>query len=328
MGGVNPQAGIIVAVVLTLWIAYLVPHRLRTRQEMLDARTQDRFSADLRVIRRARTPVPEVAHTVSATPLLARPRAPLPVVVEVNMDRTAIETARRTAAERSQRAAVLARRAAATRRRRILVASLVLIAGGLWTAFAMVTAFPMWPAIIPTVLAVLLVAAGIASGRAARAADAAYEERRNRPAAPTTRVVAQMIEPAAPVAGGQRATGHAHKPSEQVTEFLFERPAERSVETSGEGIPILHPAESEVPAERRPTVWVPKPVPAPAYTLKPKVQRPAAPELEFGPDGRLADPAVDTTAQTVADVLSEPDVITTGSMNLDDILARRRAAGL
>ncbi|HWS56965.1 MAG TPA: hypothetical protein VN257_00365, partial [Actinotalea sp.] len=49
------QAGLVVIAMAGLWIAYLVPHRLRYRQQLLEARADDRFSERLRVIRVART---------------------------------------------------------------------------------------------------------------------------------------------------------------------------------------------------------------------------------------------------------------------------------
>ncbi len=43
-------AGPAVLAVIALWIAYLVPHKLRHRQQMLESRTDDRYSAALRVL--------------------------------------------------------------------------------------------------------------------------------------------------------------------------------------------------------------------------------------------------------------------------------------
>ncbi|MBC7292428.1 MAG: hypothetical protein H5T83_13980, partial [Actinotalea sp.] len=45
------QAGIVLVAVAGLWIAYLVPHRSRYRQQLLESRTEDRFSEHLRVLR-------------------------------------------------------------------------------------------------------------------------------------------------------------------------------------------------------------------------------------------------------------------------------------
>jgi hypothetical protein len=371
---VNPQAGIVAAMLVGLWIAYLVPHRLRTRQELLEARQDDRFSADLRVLRAASAPTVRTAERhVGHGKLVERP------VVRVTegtmeLNRSAVDSARRAAAERSQRAALLARRAAAARRRGLLTLALALLTVAGWVVYGVTTA-SVAVGIVPSVLLVAVIAASRAAVVSAQRADEKWEASRARATREAPRRVSAVSvggvagvskavsarfaeagksagaesEGAGKSAGQQIAVGQAVHPSEQLTEFISEAPVARPVETSGEGIPALIPVGSSLPAEERPTVWEPRPVPAPAYTLKQSAPRRTAAPIEIGADGReldssLAEAAaeaavaeataeVTATAGTAADdlvddVLAEPDVVTTGSMDLNQILARRRAAGL
>src|SRR5687768_2393996 len=48
-------AGLVAMGMAGLWIAYLVPQRLRYRQQLLETRHDDRFSERLRVVRVARS---------------------------------------------------------------------------------------------------------------------------------------------------------------------------------------------------------------------------------------------------------------------------------
>ncbi|WP_242448356.1 hypothetical protein [Cellulomonas sp. WB94] len=46
----NSPAGVVTLAVAGLWVAYLVPQKLRHRQQLLESRTDDRFSGALRVL--------------------------------------------------------------------------------------------------------------------------------------------------------------------------------------------------------------------------------------------------------------------------------------
>src|SRR5690606_12163834 len=48
--GVYSPAGLAALGVVGLWLAYLVPHRLRHRQQLLESRTEDRYSGSMRVL--------------------------------------------------------------------------------------------------------------------------------------------------------------------------------------------------------------------------------------------------------------------------------------
>src|SRR4029078_7568101 len=47
---VNDLAGPVALALVGLWVAYLVPHKLRYRQQLLESRAEDRFSEALRVV--------------------------------------------------------------------------------------------------------------------------------------------------------------------------------------------------------------------------------------------------------------------------------------
>ncbi|EYR61886.1 hypothetical protein N866_14685, partial [Actinotalea ferrariae CF5-4] len=116
------QAGIVLVAVAGLWIAYLVPHRSRYRQQLLESRADDRFSENLRVLRVAhaagtrdrRTGTAPGTHRTTGVRLhparrgggghMDRPHG--------TTDRVVADAARRAAAERAQRVAHLARRRA------------------------------------------------------------------------------------------------------------------------------------------------------------------------------------------------------------------------
>ena len=46
----NDLAGPVALALVGLWGAYLVPHKLRYRQQLLESRADDRFSEALRVV--------------------------------------------------------------------------------------------------------------------------------------------------------------------------------------------------------------------------------------------------------------------------------------
>ncbi|RMI03580.1 hypothetical protein EBM89_19075, partial [Cellulomonas triticagri] len=127
--------------VVGLWIAYLVPHKLRHRQQLLESRTDDRFSDALRVLavtgpagsdRRRRVDVAggvrsdcgpvdkrvglltpgtgtRVAGTDKGATDVDRPHG--------TQDRVGADATRRAAQLRAAHAAATARRGAAARRR-------------------------------------------------------------------------------------------------------------------------------------------------------------------------------------------------------------------
>lgn len=110
------------------------------------------------------------------------------------------------------------------------------------------------------------------------------------------------------------AIGHAVRPSDADTEII-----EPVV------VDVLTPARPEPQADRVPeqrsrdeASWVPVPVPVPAYTLKPAVRRAVPVPL-----------VLDETVAAEAAQASEREPAAQGapSLDLDAVLARRRAAG-
>ena len=81
----NDLAGPVALALVVLWVAYLVPHKLRHRQQLLESRADDRFSEALRVVavsdRRIRQEAAsaECGPTASSTAGLLTPSKGLPV---------------------------------------------------------------------------------------------------------------------------------------------------------------------------------------------------------------------------------------------------------
>ena len=306
------QAGVVLLCVAVLWIAYLVPHLLRYRQQLLESRTDDRFSEHLRVVRVARVTKGALAKrrvAARAGRVLLHPPAgrgggsvDRPHALA---DRVVADAARRTATERAQRAAYLARRSVGARRRAVLATLLLVLAGAGWVGAGVGgPVLALGPA--PTALLVAVLVLGRRAVLLGRRADADWAS--GRPAAahrPAQRV--------------PTAVGHAVRPSEDVTEVMA-RVAATAATAATAARPAADVALATVETSARtdgPT-WVPVPVPRPAYALKPAVRRPEPAPLALGDAGEVA-----------AGYQRAPQVPApaTGGIDLDAILARRRAAG-
>jgi len=134
-------------------------------------------------------------------------------------------------------------------------------------------------------------------------------------------------------------TGHAVRPSDAHTE-VFERIVADRGESTG---PVRH-ATGQVPVVRRAAEvaadegagedrdaeWSPVRVPKPTYTMKaPAPRREPAPLGEADAEASTARRPADapTTVETAPAEVTEPPALTTGSIDLNAVLARRRAAG-
>jgi hypothetical protein len=290
-------AGLLLVAVAGLWIAYLVPHRLRYRQQLLESRTDDRFSERLRVVRVARTDQGGVAGRQVAAPagrvLLHPParRGGGPVDrPHALTDRVVADAARRSAAERSHRAAHLARRAAGARRRAVLVVGLLVIAAAGWTGVALSTLVTA-AGVVPTALLAGVLVLGRRAVVVGRRADVAWAA--DRPA----RAAREAL-----VKAGPSAVGRAVHPSNNDTEIIARIAAQAPPAVA-----------APIAATGEPT-WVPVPVPRPSYSLKPEVRRPEPAPLVLD----------DVEVLAVAEPQARP---ATGGIDLDSVLARRRAAG-
>lgn len=359
-----------------LWIVYLVPHHLRHRQQLLEARVDDRFSGALRVLavsdrprgrrRRGERSTPTLLATTADCRAVADPRiglltpgrgVPLGTSGAANggmavdrphgtQDRITADAARRSAQQHASHVAAVARRGAAARRRAALAVTLLVASGAGW-AVAGLTAVSVLAGVVPTVLLGSVLVLGRRAVVSGHAADAEWERRRRE----------EGLAPARPTAQSPAVTGRAVRPSDAHTE-VFARIVE-----SVEGVaPVASVPGVATPVVRRSTrtgsqptldeaaadddAWSPVPVPRPTYTLKASAPRrepaplgdvegstaaaqhpvatPRTTTLEA--DGVSAQ-ASSTPAPTVERTPIQPPATTTGAINLDEILARRRAAG-
>ncbi|GCD19605.1 hypothetical protein CTKZ_11670 [Cellulomonas algicola] len=206
---VDDLAGLVALALVALWGAYLVPHKLRHRQQLLESRADDRFSEALRVVavsertgrlrrsgtfRRSRE-APAVGSadcgtTSGGSPGLLTPGAGLPVLhagpgtggatvdrPTATQDRITADAARRAAQARAARAASVARRAAAARRRAVLAGVLVVATIAGWTIAGLAPAVTWVAGAVPSVLLGGVLVLGRRAVLAGRAADAAWEAR-------------------------------------------------------------------------------------------------------------------------------------------------------
>ncbi len=223
-------AGLVALAAIGLWIAYLVPHRLRYRQQLLESRTEDRFSGALRVLvvadsgrRRGRAVEArtECGPGSAKRSGLLSPARGVPVgtrsvvtaerggVVERphgTQDTISADDARRAAQQRARRAAAVSRRAAAARRRAALTGVLLVASVIAWVVVGL-TPVAATVAVVPTLLLAGIVVLGRRAVVSARRADEAWERQLERAA-----------RPAAPRAA--RVTGRALRPSDSHTEAI------------------------------------------------------------------------------------------------------------
>jgi len=370
---VNDLAGPVALALVGLWVAYLVPHKLRHRQQLLESRADDRFSEALRVVavsdRRSRREAVS-GPTVSSTAGLLTPGKGLPVATgsatggttvdrpHGTQDRITADAARRAAQARAARAASVARRGAAARRRALLAGVLLAATVVGWAAVGLTTVVTWAAAVVPTVLLGSVLVLGRRAVLAGREADEAWEQKiadeRRVSSGPRTgamRAVATATRPdpvVAPTATATTATtvsveaplsfvtGRAVHPSDASTE-VFARIVADKGESDGQA---RHASTGQVPVVRRsvsertgetPTVaadegdeaWSPVPVPRPTYTMKASAPRREPAPLE-NLEGSTAARAADTDGERAP---LEPPVETTGSIDLNAVLAKRRAAG-
>lgn len=321
-------AGPVALALVGLWVAYLVPHLLRHRQQLVDSRVDDRFSDHLRVVavsdQPGRAPRAQVAGNgldckPAGTSGLLTPGRGVHVTTRTatggrtvdrptaQHDRVTAEVARRTAAARAAHAALLARRSAAARRRGLLAGGLVaLTAVGLLLAVVVPAITWVVPA-VPAALLTLVVGLGRRAVIAGRAADEAFDARMAKASADAQ---AARVRAARAVTGATAAvpraavTGHAVRASDTMTQAI----ARVSVE-DGAG-------------------WSPVPVPRPTYAMKAEApRREPVPLTNLEGSTAAAPAAPESTARpaTVAAEVTAPT--TTGSIDLDAVLARRRASG-
>ncbi|MBF0689025.1 MAG: hypothetical protein IR158_14825 [Cellulomonas sp.] len=380
----NGLAGPVALALVGLWAAYLVPHHLRHRQRLLEARADDRFSAGLRVVAVASSTRRRLGRRAAAagmwgpsTTALLTPGTGVPAAYvgtltggttvdrpHATPERISAEAARRLAQARAARAAAAARRGAAARRRGLLAAVLVVASVAGWVVTGVAPAATWAMGAVPTVLLTSVVVLGRRAVLAGHVADAQWvatiqrEERLAatprtgatpvvRPRTGMTPAVRADAEPGVPV---PLVTGHAVRPSDAHTE-VFERIVEDRGESTGRPrhatgqVPVVRPSSAaqgpavddvpDVAQAQRDGEWSPVRVPRPTYAMKaPAPRRTPAPLEESDAEASTVRRPADAPTDEVAPAAHERDVTaveaptaTTGSIDLNAVLARRRAAG-
>lgn len=365
--------------VVGLWIAYLVPHKLRHRQQLLESRTDDRFSDALRVLavtgpegsgRRRRA---EVAGGVrqDCGPVEKRAGLLTPGTgnrlatterggAEVDrphgtQDRIGADAARRAAQLQAAHAAATARRGAAARRRGALAGVLLAATVVGWVVVG-VTALGVLAGVVPTVLLAGVLGLGRRAVVQGRLAEDEWQRRIHEATAPLRERAARP--------GRKGAAGRAVHPSLTETQAIERVRADAPVRTS----------TRVRDGGREGDTWTPVAVPRPTYATKAPAPRrepaplgevegsthaapvrrsttapdeatvaqapaaaatgtdgptstapPTAPAAPAAPTaaGAEASPAATVAAGTTAPASDEPS----GSIDLNAVLARRRAAG-
>jgi hypothetical protein len=267
--GVYAFAGPAVLAVIALWIAYLVPHKLRHRQQMLESRTEDRYSAALRVLAvsgpvgsRRRLRADNVARGIRPDCGSPQKRIALlnrgtgaPIGNEGrDMDRPhttaegmGADAARKVAQLKAAHAAATARRGAAARRRGALAGSLGVLTVVGWIVGA-VTAVPLLVALIPTALLGSVLVLGRRAVVQGAAAEVEWQRRIVEAATPVVR---------SPRPGRVGASGHAVRASIDATQAM----------------PRVDDRSSVKKVTDADATWTPVDVPRPTYTTKPRAPR-------------------------------------------------------
>jgi hypothetical protein len=334
---------------------------LRHRQQLLESRAEDRFSGALRVLavtgRPGRDPRTSEARPttsrVAGRVVLLTPCRGIPVqnlgVVAVTeggivdrphgtQDRITADAARRAAQRRSRRAASLARRGAAARRRGVLTLGLLLMSAAGWVVVGLTTV-AIAAAIVPTVALAGVLVLGRRAVVQGLVADAAWERQRTATGGagrPTT----------APV------TGRAYHPSDAPTQIIA-RIRDDTVpgspdgvggtETDGAGQDAAVTSDGAAAgtlasgsASSDGAEWLPVPVPRSTYTTKAAAPRRepiplVLPELSASSAAEASEldatPAAEVAEGDAAEVTAPGFDEDSTPLDLDAILARRRAAG-
>lgn len=323
-------AGLLAIIALGMVLAYVIPQRIKERADYALVRTEDRFSAEMRVVKttaeRVERPAARPSTDSGEVPLLAtgavrasiaqlgneqmsRPAGPL--------DRAATSAQRQLIALRTDRAAALRERKARARRRaRVALGAAILTVA----AWILVLATPL-SAVVAAVATAGLAGITVQGARAAAAqrrvdARLAKVAREVGAAATATQALRKVTR--------ERAAGRDIQPSDVETQAI-------RVVTAADLAPLAAPAPvvekvstviAEPIAEAAGSVdaspaWRPREMPAPSYTLKPEVRQ--------GQARPLSDEDIAAASYRAPEAAEAPAPASeTGS--LDSILARRRSA--
>jgi hypothetical protein len=340
-----PPAGLLAIIAVGLALAYVLPQRIRERSDYALVRTEDRYSADMRVVRAsaARVAPKDASSASTEVPLLvtgaarakvsalgdqrmSRPQGPL--------DKAATHAQRESLHLRQDRLGSMAQRAVQARRRAAVSGITAVVTFAAWILVA-ATGFP---AMIAGLFTAALVTAVASSAKAAAA------ERR---ALAQVRGVTREVEAAATATRALRAVAAARaggvhaEPSAVATQAiaivtsadlaplaapaLARRPvADRAAQAAAVEAAIQSAAEESRVLADEAAGWRPRTMPVPAYALKPAVRQQVARHMSED-DYAASTHAYDRAARAEASSeRSAQQVPTTGA--LDAILARRKQA--
>ncbi|SEJ37430.1 hypothetical protein [Demequina mangrovi] len=319
-----PPAGLLAIIALGMVLAYVIPQRIRERADYALVRTEDRYSAEMRVVKttaeRVKRAVSRASTDSGEVPLLAtgaarasiarlgaesmsRPAGPI--------DKAATSAQRQLISMRKDRAAALAERKARARRRARVALAVTVLTMIAWILVPFTAVTTLAGAVMTSLMAGVLVM-GARAAAAQRRVDArlALVAREVGAAATATQALRQVTR--------DRAAGLDSQPSDVATQAI-------KIVTSADIAPLSAPApvvertaEAEAPAVEESAAWSPRELPAPSYTLKAEVRQAQARPLEEG------DIAAASYHQDAPAASTEQAKADTGS--LDSILARRRSA--
>lgn len=321
-----PPVGLLAIIALGMILAYVLPQRMRERADYAMVRTDDRYSADMRVIRshaaRVDRPAPHRARPAEDDPLLATgaSRARLSQVAAERMqrpvaplDRAATVAGRQAETMRRDRAKVVAARAARARRRGTVAVLATLASAAAWTGYALAP-LPMWAAVIPTTILGATVVAGRRAVAAERAVDASLLP------------VAREVTDAATAAEALRRIEQSRAAGRPVAPSLLETQAIRTL-TADDLAPAAPPRAVPAPElpqhEEAEPGWSPQSVPAPSYTLKPASRMRTARPID---SDDLADGQRNAERRAGRPAAPQAPAAGPATRQLDAILARRRAS--
>jgi hypothetical protein len=342
-----PPAGLLAIIAVGLVLAYVLPQRIRERSDYALVRTEDRYSADMRVVRAtaARVAPADAASASSEVPLLVTGAARVRVaaVGQAHMsrpsgplDRAAAHAQRESLHLRRDRLGSMAERAASARRRSFFSAIATFATVVAWV-LAATTGTPSWIAGLATGAMVTFVGASVRAGAAERKALAETRavDREVRAAATAMRALK--------VVSAARASGHDARPSDVATQAIriitatdlapLKAPAiapprraavSQNAQAAQEAATIVAArAQTDADASGG-AAWRPKTMPVPAYALKASVRQQTARQLSED-DYAASSHATHQAAQSEATTdQAGHDVPRTGA--LDAILAKRRQA--
>lgn len=339
-----PPAGLLAIIAAGLVLAYVLPQRIRERSDYALVRTEERYSADMRVVRASAARVaPADASSASAEiPLLvtgqararvaqlgaqrmSRPRGPL--------ERAAVHAQRESLHLRQDRAASVRRREALARRRAASAGVAGTIAVALWITVAW-TAVPAVVAAIATgaFVSVLAFSARAAAAERASLAQIRRVVREVEAAATATRALT--------VVAAHKANGLEAEPSDVATQAIRIVTAVDLAPLSAPELPRVREQRAAQAAaleqaieraqsaqeEREADVaagWRPKTMPVPTYALKPSVRQQVARELSE--EDYAASSHAHSRVASEAARAERAEAAPTSSA-LETILARRKRA--